>query len=235
MRIISFMACLWFCLGPITSGVGLGNMQQQSERVVSVHDEPFHKTVLQNQYVRVMDVEIPPHQATLFHMHKAPLVGVVIHEEPNWEQIYGETRQGTTKDPNRSLIDNSGQKLPYTHRVGNEGNAPIHYLAAEWLASPNGSAPVLMDGVVRKLEKDVPKARFYRVKLPPGGTGTGKGSVAPGLLIVFAGAAQIHAEGIQLQPVRGDGALWGWRDAGASYSIDNLGKKELEIVEIDWK
>ncbi len=210
-------------------------MQQQNERAVSVHDEPFHKTVFQNEYVRVMDVEIPPHQATLFHTHAAPLVGVVVHDERNWEQLQGKNREETAADAERSFFDNSAMKLPYTHRVGNEGNAPIHYLAAEWLGSPKNAdaRAVVVQG--RKLEKDVPTARVYRIKLPPAGATEEKVAIVPGLIVVFADPSKIRTEGIKMQSVRGGGAQWAWRDAGASYSIVNLGQKELEIVEIDWK
>ena len=34
-----------------------------------VYEEPRHKIVLLNQYVRLIDVNIPPHDTTLYHRH----------------------------------------------------------------------------------------------------------------------------------------------------------------------
>src|ERR1019366_10030778 len=39
---------------------------------VPVRDEPLHKVVLENSYLRLIDVRIPPGGQTLYHIHKIP-------------------------------------------------------------------------------------------------------------------------------------------------------------------
>ncbi len=39
---------------------------------VPVREEPRHKPVIVNQYFRVLDVNIPPGDTTLFHIHETP-------------------------------------------------------------------------------------------------------------------------------------------------------------------
>ncbi len=39
---------------------------------VPVREEPRHKPVLVNQYVRMLDVKIPPADTTLYHVHETP-------------------------------------------------------------------------------------------------------------------------------------------------------------------
>ena len=39
---------------------------------VPVRNEPHHKVVLENDYVRLIEVHIKPHDTTLTHIHAAP-------------------------------------------------------------------------------------------------------------------------------------------------------------------
>jgi hypothetical protein len=43
-----------------------------AQQAVPVRDEPRHKPVLQNKYVRVLDVWLPPGDTTLYHIHSTP-------------------------------------------------------------------------------------------------------------------------------------------------------------------
>ena len=44
---------------------------------VPVREEPHHKPVLENDYVRLLDVHIKPGDTTLYHIHAAP--SVIVH------------------------------------------------------------------------------------------------------------------------------------------------------------
>ena len=41
---------------------------------VQVSKEPRHKKVLENKYIRLLDVNIPPGDTSLFHIHSTPSV-----------------------------------------------------------------------------------------------------------------------------------------------------------------
>src|SRR6478735_8908555 len=45
---------------------------------VPVIKEPRHKTVLLNNYIRLIDVHLDPHDTTLYHIHATPSVIVFI-------------------------------------------------------------------------------------------------------------------------------------------------------------
>jgi quercetin dioxygenase-like cupin family protein len=49
-----------------------------SAEPVPVNREPHHRVVFENQYVRVVDVNIPPGQTTLFHTHQRDNISVRI-------------------------------------------------------------------------------------------------------------------------------------------------------------
>jgi hypothetical protein len=56
---------------------------------VRIDEEPRHRLVYQNHYTRVFDVVIPPGDTTRFHVHAAPMTGVVIQDGRNWTQTLG--------------------------------------------------------------------------------------------------------------------------------------------------
>jgi hypothetical protein len=45
---------------------------------IQVSQEPRHHKVLENEWVRVLDVHVPPHDTTLMHKHSTPSVFVLL-------------------------------------------------------------------------------------------------------------------------------------------------------------
>ena len=56
---------------------------------VPVRNEPHHKVVLENEFVRLIDVHIPSHDTTLTHIHAAPSVIVFLSKTTIGTQIVG--------------------------------------------------------------------------------------------------------------------------------------------------
>ncbi|HXD78117.1 MAG TPA: hypothetical protein VN616_09945 [Puia sp.] len=54
---------------------------------VQVIQEPRHHKVLGNEWVRVLDVRIPPHDTTLMHKHSTPSVFVMISNVKSGSQV----------------------------------------------------------------------------------------------------------------------------------------------------
>ena len=48
----------------------------QDEKVVPVHQEPRHHLVFDSDAIRVLDIQIPPGDTTLFHTHSNPILYV---------------------------------------------------------------------------------------------------------------------------------------------------------------
>ena len=50
----------------------------QSVSEVEITAEPHHHLALENQYVRVFKVDVPPHESTLMHRHRHDYVFVTL-------------------------------------------------------------------------------------------------------------------------------------------------------------
>src|SRR5215813_11105456 len=56
---------------------------------VPVEQEPHHKVVYQNQYVRMLDVQVGPGESTLFHTHSHDNIAVRLTDAQLQNQNYG--------------------------------------------------------------------------------------------------------------------------------------------------
>ncbi len=89
---------------------------------VPVEQEPHHHLVFANQYVRVLEVIVPPGEQTLFHTHFLDNVAVLLSDTTLKNQIPGEewTERPVTHG---SVGFRAGTKTPYSHRIMNTGTA----------------------------------------------------------------------------------------------------------------
>jgi hypothetical protein len=106
-----------------------------------VQDEPRHHQVFHQGAVRILDVQIPPGEVTLFHTHDTAILYVPISVSPTDTQILGQEWLGV-KPTDRSRFegrvvasDTSYAIKPLTHRVKNVGDRLFRLIAIT-----NGSA-----------------------------------------------------------------------------------------------
>jgi hypothetical protein len=101
---------------------------------VPVEREPHHHVVFENQYVRLLDVVVPPGEMTLFHKHSLDNVAVLLADTTLKNQNPG---QGWTERPitHGSVGFRAGTKTPYTHRIMNTGSVVFHVMDVEILPS----------------------------------------------------------------------------------------------------
>lgn len=57
---------------------------------VAVREEPRHHPVLQNKYIRLLDVWLPPGDTTLYHIHETPSVFVILSNTLTGAQVKGD-------------------------------------------------------------------------------------------------------------------------------------------------
>ena len=100
---------------------------------MNVELEPRHHFVFQNQYVRVLDVQIPPGDTTLYHTHSHDSVFLRLSDSQTQSQSPGgewsETR--ISKFGEVRFDDNAAHLL--THRAKNVGTTLVHIIAVELL------------------------------------------------------------------------------------------------------
>lgn len=207
----------------------------QRRGAVLMRDEPLHRVRFENRYARIYDVAIPPRDASLYHTHANPIAGVVISDEPNWEQILGSQR-GPVELPRAvgAVLDNWERALPYTHRVGNAGSSTIHYVIGEWLSSPGIVSEALPETKDMKLVKQGRVARFYRVLLGPGESSEAHTHTSPGLTVLVS-SGTVKDEHSSVASILAEPGAWLWRDPNHRHVLHNTGATSVIVTEIDWR
>ena len=112
---------------------------------VQVRNEPRHKNVLENKYFRVLDVNIPPHDTTLQHIHCTPSVILLFTNTITAQQLKG---QDWVKSQSvaGSAFYRDFSKDTVIHKVSNWDTVPYHVTDIELLSTykPNsGRKPLL--------------------------------------------------------------------------------------------
>lgn len=119
-KIVSFLAVLTFYSFTIAAQV-------------QVSKEPRHKKVLENKYIRLLDVRIPPGDTTLFHIHSTPSLflhftnTVVCLQAKGEVWVKGENNEGNASY--RSFVNDT-----LVHRVSNCDTVPFHVTDIEILS-----------------------------------------------------------------------------------------------------
>src|SRR4051794_32917939 len=90
---------------------------------VPVREEPRHKTVVLNDYIRLIDVHLTPHDTTLYHIHAKPSVIVFITKS-----LIGTQDMSGTGLPSGEVLPGQTAfrdyaKDPVTHRVYNSSDS----------------------------------------------------------------------------------------------------------------
>jgi hypothetical protein len=105
---------------------------EESSTPIPARLEPHHRVVFENQYVRILEVEIPPGDSTLFHTHSNDNLAVRLSAALSETQIQGEDWRASPVAMG-SVSFTEGSKKPYTHRVKNVGTVVYHVIDVEFL------------------------------------------------------------------------------------------------------
>ncbi|HVU98028.1 MAG TPA: hypothetical protein VHE34_22545 [Puia sp.] len=151
---------------------------------VQVSEEPRHHKVLANEWVRVLDVHVPPHDTTQMHKHSTPSVFIVLSNTRTGSQVLVEPGKPSFADGN--IWFESFQDKPRIHRVWNEDTVEFHVMDIELPHVP-GSFGKVVDPPFSKLLFDAKPARVYRLTLPAGQHEALPRSQAPILVISLSG------------------------------------------------
>lgn len=101
---------------------------------VPVKEEPRHRPVLQNKYIRILDVWMQPGDTSLYHIHAIPSLFLQLSNTMIGSQIMG---QGWVKEKfvtGKAWFSSFFQDT-LVHRVCNLGSTPLHVTDIEILSS----------------------------------------------------------------------------------------------------
>jgi hypothetical protein len=102
---------------------------------IPVREEPRHHVVLQNQYLRLLDVWLPPDDTTFFHIHEIPSLFVILSKTVTASQVKGEDWvQGAFTSEAGHAWYNDFKNGPLIHRVCNIDTIPFHVMDIEILS-----------------------------------------------------------------------------------------------------
>jgi len=131
---------------------------------VQVSEEPRHHKVLANEWVRVLDVHIPPHDTTQMHKHSTPSVFIVLSNTRTGSQVLVEPGKPSFADGN--IWFESFQDTPRIHRVWNEDTVEFHVMDIEL---PHKPGPAFMQKPAYcTTAVEANPVHVYRMTLPPG-------------------------------------------------------------------
>jgi hypothetical protein len=111
---------------------GKSSAKGTADDPVPVEQEPHHRVVFENQYVRVLDVVVGPGETTLFHRHSIDNVPIILTDADNKTQFAGKDWAPTPAKA-KSVGFIPGDAKPYVHRISNQGKTAYHVIDVEIL------------------------------------------------------------------------------------------------------
>jgi hypothetical protein len=207
------------------------------EKVVPAREEPRHRPKLENQHVRVLDVEIPQNDATLFHEHSLDYPYVMVTGVTLLNQLPG-------KEPSEVKIEKGligyyrASQGAYTHRFTNLGPGAFRAIGIELLQPvAAGSAVVtpLPESTGYRTVLDNERVRGYLLKLEPGQSAGPVTLAGPGIRVVLGGGTIVETSGGATRALELAPAQFEWRDRPVTLGVKNTGSAPVELVEFELK
>jgi len=212
-------------------------MQADAPKVVAIEQEPRHRPVFREGTVRILDVQIPPGDVTLYHIHDTAILYVPISISPTDTQILGAEWLGTgPNDRSRfeGLVvaaDTSYASKPLTHRVKNVGNRLFRLIAITNAATPEAVAAKSPPG------RPVHASPWYsatQLTMASQADSEWATAAAP-TVIVLPGTGRVRVErDRETTPLIAPGA-WAFIEAGQRYRITNasVGAAAVVLVQVN--
>jgi hypothetical protein len=188
---------------------------------------------LDNRYVRVLDVTVPPWDSTLFHIHENPYVYVSIGPATLKAQVAG-------SNDFTDLVLKDGEvrySAAVTHRVGNIIATPFRNITIQIQGrddTPGKQPETPAKGTSAVLDNEL--VRVERLLLEPGqSTGPHSHAKSHLLVAVHDGSLQIAADGHPTTRVTLGPGDFDWHTGAWSHTLTNLGTTRFEAIEVVWK
>jgi quercetin dioxygenase-like cupin family protein len=211
---------------------------------VPVSKEPRHTVVYENADLRILDVNIPPKETTLDHVHDHDIVTVSMGGDTTTRaqspgQAWSEPR------PLRALgqatiSDFAGQSG--SHRVENLGGSPYHLFAVENMRKSGWSTGRTIPVLVNAVAAESRAFKVYDVRLVRAAPQSSHTHAVPTVVVVLAGAvmsdgpdAQAKANApapVGLKQLDRPGQ-WLLVPRGDTHHLVRLGTADARVVEIE--
>jgi hypothetical protein len=215
----------------VTAGVS-------SAQAVPLEREPRHRVVLDAGTFRVLDVQIPPGDTTLFHIHRFPQLLIPVRVSPTDVQLSDSAWAGTLPSadpgwrPGDVVIDSSFVQVPLTHRVTNVGTQLFRLILINSSHSAQHKAPGSPLGGPG--QPGLTSSWFVqsRLMIPTQSVTEWETASLPTILVQpLDGHTSVSVADRPEQALEGPGA-WLSLPTGARYRVRNIGSQPANIVVV---
>jgi quercetin dioxygenase-like cupin family protein len=234
MRTFSLSAAFLFCLS-------LHSVSAEAP-AVEITAEPAHHLALENEWVRVFQVEVAPHAATLLHRHGHDYLFVTLGDAHISNEVQGKAPVEV------ELTDGETRFTPgdFAHVARNLADRPFRNVTVELMQDeklrqapspwpeaegerefPGGRSKVLFvrDG-----------ARVSQVELQPGATVPSHHHDGPHLLVAVSDLElRSDVEGQGPMPGKFKSGDVKWLPGGYTHTLTNTGKSPARLVTVECK
>ena len=211
-----------------------GVIAADGEPVVPANEEPRHVVKLENEWVRIIDVEIPEGEQTLYHTHSLDYPYVLVTSVTLYNQIYGQEARDVNMQAGFVGYYNAVAKGAYTHRFINRGPGTFRAIGIE-LLKPIGDSAVSaaalppLPGVQTALDNE--RVGAYRIKLAPGATIGPLTIPGPSIGVAMGEGRMAYEFEDTVTESRVTPAQFVFQPLTTTVTFTNLGGTELELVE----
>lgn len=225
LRLLALTAALSLVCG--------GVIAADNERVVPANEEPRHVVKLENEWVRIVDVEIPEGEQTLFHTHSLDYPYVLVTSVTLYNQILGQEPKDVKMQAGFVGYYDAVAKGAYTHRFINRGPGTFRAIGIELLKPPDPASPGEALPAVPDVETALDNRRVgaYRIKLAPGASIGPLTIPGPSIRVAMGEGKMVHEIEDMKTETRLAPAQFVFQPQTTTAIFTNTGATELELVE----
>ena len=211
-----------------------GVIAADDERILPANEEPRHVVMLENEWVRVIDVEIPEGERTLYHTHSLDYPYVLVTSVTLYNQIYGQEPKDVKMQAGFIGYYDAASKGAYTHRFINRGPGTFRAIGIELLkpmevpAAPNAALPALAGA---EIALDNGRVGAYRIRIAPGKSIGPLTIPGPSIRVAMGEGKMVHETEDTQSETRIAPAQFVFQPQTTTAVFTNTGATELELVE----
>jgi quercetin dioxygenase-like cupin family protein len=211
---------------------------QVEAAAVPVDKAPFHVPVFRNEYVALVNVQIPPGRVAGYHIHSLDQISVLVADADTVGQVLGEQPAPARRNPRGNVGFTEYSKKALTHKVSNVGPTPFHNVVITIMyPEPGRFTPGSRADVGSYTQiLDNARVRAWRLVLEPGQSAAAITQSAPGIRVVIDGGE--IAENVPGEAERGMAPKAGeffWQQPGVTRAVRNTGTTRVQLVEFELK